>query len=439
MRFKIFLKLKAFGPMLHSIGTAIFMVLPFFCFSQARLVINNNPYIVLNGGTAGTPVYIVLDNPAANAITLTTAQVNGGIKSESEFNMVKWNIGIATGAYSIPFTKTFGGPSIPFTANITTAGSAGGNIKFSTYPGSNWDNATYMPTGVTNMSSIYSGGVNNSEYVIDRFWIIDANGYATKPTASLSFTYIDAEYTPVGNSITEANLGAQRWSGANWDAYTPQGTWADAGTKGTVSNAPAPPADFFRVWTLSDIFSPLPVELISFTGNCDNKNALLKWATASETNNDFFTVERSPDGSNFTPLSIINGAGNSSTLLNYSFEDINSFASGAYYRIRQTDYNGESQTSAIVFVQGCSGLNSDMDIYSSGGNEFTFFIHSIAAENYNIRIFNSMGQIVKAQTIYINEGTSRLNFMLDDLRDAIYFVSIDNGKDKSITKKIIVN
>ena len=166
--------------------------------------------------------YLVINNSAANAIT--TLGTGGNIISEGEFNRIKWNIGTAIGIYTIPFTKS---PTnkIPFTINITTAGAGSGSILFSTYGGADWNNLTYKPSDVANMGDI--NGANNSAKVIDRFWLIDAISYTTKPTATFAFTYLDAEWaTNGGNNITEANLGAQRFNSTagTWWGYNPQGT-----------------------------------------------------------------------------------------------------------------------------------------------------------------------------------------------------------------------
>ena len=79
----------------------------------------------------------------------------------------------------------------------------------------------------------------------------------------------------------------------------------------------------------------LPVELISFTTSTIDGHVQLNWVTQSEINNDYFTVERSVDGINFTPISKVNGAGNSSERLNYSTFDNTPLNGTSYYRLKQ--------------------------------------------------------------------------------------------------------
>lgn len=403
-------------------------------FSQARLVLNNDPYLVI-----ANSAYLVIENPAANGITEIGS--GGRIVTEAETNIVRWNITSTTGSYTLPYYDVDNASEIPFTVNITGAGSAGGSIDFSTYDntgGTPWNNAGYMPSDVTNMNS-FVGGANNSPKVIDRFWIADASSYGTKPTANLDFTYIDAEWSAAGNTITEANLGAQRFETPNgdWDTYTPQGTINTATNR--VTAAPASAANFWRSWTLSDNTSPLPIELVSFNGECMNGDVILKWSTATETNNDFFTIERSEDGITFHALGSLDGAGNSSTVLNYTHTDHSPFSAGAYYRITQTDYNGSSKSSSVVFVSACADPNANIDVYNTGSDEFSIVIDASFASNYTVTIYNALGQIITSKTIYVSEGLTKTNIQLNNIDDAMYFVNITNGGSQNVTKKIVIN
>lgn len=95
-------------------------------------------------------------------------------------------------------------------------------------------------------------------------------------------------------------------------------------------------------------FSALPVGLLYFNGfNKDSYN-LLSWFTATETNNNYFTLEKTNDTENFTEVSKIIGAGHSNTLLHYSAIDYTPYAGISYYRLKQTDYDGKFTYSNLV-------------------------------------------------------------------------------------------
>ncbi len=218
--------------------------------ASAQLVMNNSTYIVMNGGTLANPTSLVLTNSAPSGINNTGT---GWIVSENEFNQVDWNIGTNMGKYVVPFG--YGNTDyLPVTCNITAAGVGSGSIKFATYHTATWDNLTYEPSDVTNMTN-YSV-TNFSNNAVDRFWILDAQGYTTKPTSTMKFSYIRSGASSeiaTPNYIVETSLIAQRFnSGINewYDFFGTTGTDATTANTGTVSSGSVIPAGFYRSWTL---------------------------------------------------------------------------------------------------------------------------------------------------------------------------------------------
>ena len=110
--------------------------------------------------------------------------------------------------------------------------------------------------------------------------------------------------------------------------------------------------------------TPLPIELISFnTSSIDNKTVTAKWSTASETNNDFFTIERSKDAFNYEEIGQVKGAGNSNIKLDYSFLDNYPLKGINYYRLKQTDFDGKFAYSEISTANMSDALNSGFTLY----------------------------------------------------------------------------
>ena len=83
-----------------------------------------------------------------------------------------------------------------------------------------------------------------------------------------------------------------------------------------------------------------PVELLDFHATTYNSTVQLKWSTAKETNNDFFTVDKSMDYITYQFVGQVAGAGTSNHLLNYSLQDFSPYSGLSYYRLSQTDFNG---------------------------------------------------------------------------------------------------
>jgi hypothetical protein len=94
----------------------------------------------------------------------------------------------------------------------------------------------------------------------------------------------------------------------------------------------------------------LPIDLVSFTGETYNDYNILKWITASEVNNDYFTIERSHNAIDFEKVDIVNGGGNSNIVLTYTLVDTKPYKTVTYYRLIQTDYDGKHETSNIISV-----------------------------------------------------------------------------------------
>lgn len=110
-----------------------------------------------------------------------------------------------------------------------------------------------------------------------------------------------------------------------------------------------------------NLISALPIELVDFSALLkDSRTVDLAWQTASEKDNDFFTIERSVDGENWVAIQEIDGAGNSTTMLNYTTTDIVSEKGIFYYRLKQTDFDGAytySDIQAVVVNQSASEMN----------------------------------------------------------------------------------
>lgn len=95
---------------------------------------------------------------------------------------------------------------------------------------------------------------------------------------------------------------------------------------------------------------PLPIELLSFNVNNTNNKNIIVWSTATETNNDYFTLERSTDGVEWETISTVNGHGNPNTLSKYHITDKSYINTLNYYRLSQVDFNGNTESFSVVSI-----------------------------------------------------------------------------------------
>lgn len=420
----------------------IFLLMPGMLFSQARLVFNNNSYINIENNA-----YLVIDNGAANAVTLLGT--GGNILSESETDLVKWNVGNATGNHIVPFTNT-NGVKVPVEINITAAGSAGGSLLLSTYRTTNMNTPwPAVAPAVTNMCSPVIQA-DASLYVVDRFWRIDGNSYATKPGATLSFGYDFANEAGGANTINEANLQAQRFNPTQGSGVPtcpfpapppgPGGHWEGLlfGTVNTttdrVNNAVISSANFFKDWILVDNSTPLPVTLLNFEVDCENGFTVLNWSTASEINNDYFVIEKSTDAINFFPIATVQGNGNSNTVLSYTYTDETPNYATTYYRLKQVDFDGKFEYFNVVVSTCTADENFNVNQLQLNDNVFGFTINTSSSEKLTVYLYDYRGRIISQETIVVNKGNNPISLSKPHLSDGIYMLNIVGEKNHFSTK-----
>jgi Secretion system C-terminal sorting domain len=176
--------------------------------------------------------------------------------------------------------------------------------------------------------------------------------------------------------------------------------------------------------------SPLPIELISFDAKCNSGQIDLTWETASEVNNDYFTVQRTSNGIDFETIGTVAGAGNSGQMLAYSFVDTDPVEGIAYYSLKQTDFNGHIEHLSLAAVS----CNDAAEFTISPNPSTGIFIIDGAEQNSEIRITDALGQIV-FQTKVMGEKTE---IDLSKYLDGIYFVQVVSQNGLA-SKKISVN
>lgn len=167
---------------------------------------------------------------------------------------------------------------------------------------------------------------------------------------------------------------------------------------------------------------------------------MIEWTTATETNNDFFSIEKSADAINFEVLSIVDGAGNSYKNLHYLFFDKQPFAT-TYYRLKQTDYDGKYEYSAIISVIHNMHEEFVFEIFPNP-NESGLFNAKINAEigqKISIMINDLFGKEVYTTTIYVQEKGTVIYSIVpnNELTSGVYEITAISDQSLNRTKLII--
>lgn len=157
------------------------------------------------------------------------------------------------------------------------------------------------------------------------------------------------------------------------------------------------------------VTNPTPITLIKFTAVFVNANVVAAWETATEINNNYFTIERSADGVSFEPIQKVNSKapnGNSLTALKYEFTDAKPLGGTSYYRLRQTDYNGKNEAFNVVSVTRTVEKNITFTIYPNP-NQGQFKADFTGIENnHEVQIImgDENGKIIYSNTFYAQEA-----------------------------------
>ena len=279
-----------------------------------------------------------------------------------------------------------------------------------------------MPSDVTNMDR---GSVDNSMNVVNRFWIIDANGYTAKPEVTIVFTYSDEEVSATGNTITESMLQAQRWNSttSQWNDIAVMGTVST--DVNTVTGVAVDKDNFFRSWVLVGGNTPLPIHLISFEAACNDNQTILTWTTATERNNSHFEIEHSTNIQTWETIKTINGSDNSSTQIDYEYtvENNKTPQEVDYYRLKQVDFDG---TSTYSFIVSSSCGNIELEINSVYPNPSTgpisILVNATESINIVLKIYDVLGRVIIDDIITVEKG---LNTITKNIQGAAgkYFIS----------------
>lgn len=238
-------------------------------------------------------------------------------------------------------------------------------------------------------------------------------------------------YTPDGTTTERYDAP----NSADGSASNMLATFVQA-TAGATGNKTATSSDL-ESWSAVQIaIQPdvvLPVELLYFEAAIESDVVLLNWATATEINNEFYTVEKSLDGLHFQEVTKIEGAGNSDEVNNYMVVDGSPYNGISYYRIKQTDFDGQFEYSDLAVVDFKSG--TEIMLFP---NPFT--------EQITIKCPNLLGdgtliiKDTKGQTVKVVDHIKTKNIVIkrDYLPAGLYFLQLKDGNTMLLSKKIMI-
>ena len=177
----------------------------------------------------------------------------------------------------------------------------------------------------------------------------------------------------------------------------------------------------FTLATINKVQTPLPIELVDFNAKVvDGNHVQLNWTTASEINNDYFTVEKSADSKKWHVVTTVKGAGNSNSTISYQSIDKTPYEGISYYRLKQTDFDGKYSYSDIINVN-VRIPDNQVKIYP---NPTSSIITILANKNEleTINIYNVLGKDVTNQAVFMQKNNGKVMMDLSNLSAGTYYL-----------------
>jgi hypothetical protein len=283
--------------------------------------------------------------------------------------------------------------------------------------------ANYVDQGPTNFSVT---GTNLDHVSRIEYWNIDRSTSGSPSNATIELSW-NTNSVP-GTSFSD--MLVTHFNGTNWESA---GGNSISGT--TTSGVVSSDADWatFSPFTLGSKSSanPLPVVLSNFNVVCKQQKTQLTWTTQSELNNDYFTIERSKDGSLFNEVGRVNGNGTTNLQNTYQFFDELAFKGTSYYRLSQHDFNGAIKVYPIKTVS-CADEQNLFSIYPNPNNG-TFEISGLNEGN-EVVITDVLGKKVGS----LQSKSSNEKIQLNTLKPGVYFVEIKDTAGTLTIQKVII-
>ncbi len=384
---------------------------------DSNLVLTSGP-LLLNS--------LVLTANHGNAAAVS--RTNGYLVSEdpAAAGQLAWKIGTFAGAHNFPF-GTASGTYIP--VSVTPAADHG-TVSIATY--TTIPANTPYPTPATHVNNL-AGSPNNGTLTVDRFWVLNKTGPAAS-SANIILSY-DNNEANVPNTINKSALVAQRWVGMGWSigigSSAVGGTVSSQSMFGVTNNFNGP-------WALSDITNPLPIELLQFTATLIQDKVKIWWKTASERDNNYFTVERTTDYQEFSFIDQLSSKGSSSKEQDYETYDYHPLHGLQYYRLKTTGTDGDESYSRFVpvVVNADSHFTINMVSGTSESGSITVGFTYNSDQPCQYVISDLLGrELLSKENAGAHEGENTLTIPAS-LASGTYLITLRN-RDESICRKFV--
>ncbi|MBI1266290.1 MAG: T9SS type A sorting domain-containing protein [Cryomorphaceae bacterium] len=331
----------------------------------------------------------------------------------------------------------------------------GGSITLcsdDTFDGNNGDYGNTQDLNATNQGCL--NGENQSSWYVFSPVSEGTIGFTLEPSNGIDYDFAiwgpfasddvpcPPNETPLRCSYSGVYGNTGLTVGAGDESEPPSGdAWVEAITVSSddlnkyyvmlIDNYTADNTSYTFHWDLSGVSLNcailLPIELLSFTGKVASDRNELLWITATELNNSHFDIERSTDIENFESIGMVTGAGTSATQSSYIFNDSNRPFGTTYYRLKQTDFNGEYSYSDIISLTHNSELDLIAVFPNPGKGRFTCELKAAKEMMIELTAFDLQGRAVMSDVWDIDAGSSTNIIDLSEVSSGNYILQFESN------------
>ncbi|MEL7533646.1 MAG: BspA family leucine-rich repeat surface protein [Bacteroidota bacterium] len=255
---------------------------------------------------------------------------------------------------------------------------------------------------------------------------------------------LDISGAPTMNGmLNDAGLSVTNYDNTliGWEAQAVSGLTLGASALDYCNGEPArTQLTTTHSWSISgdtEDCGALAVEWLHFDAFVEGTSVHLNWTTISETNNDYFLIERKLDNGAFAPIGQVAAAGNSNRAIDYTFTDRNPIASVAYYRLQQFDFDGSAERSDVIELHLDATGTARYVIYPNPARgSFTLEAIREMEQAHSYKILDLRGNTVQSGSIA--EGLASTQINVEALPTATYLLQVKNAKGQTVNLKITV-
>ena len=311
-----------------------------------------------------------------------------------------------------------------------------------TYQGNTGPDITDLGSGFTSPGGYVSGGAGspNNGYHFD----ITRSSAGTPKDVTLSVSWTNTQLWGMqggtGNEVDDlANMTFARYDGNQWQVEASSATGSQFNgvltTVGSVSNFSN---ENFTLGS-KDVGYYLPIELVSFSGECINNQTNLEFVVVSQVNNEYFTIKRSKNNLEWEEIGFINGGGTNNEEITYTWTDYSPKSGVNYYKLFQTDIDGLTKSFSPIAIN-CESKVDDYHIYPNPTNGIVsveFDLEYYQGDDIQMVLKDFKGVIVKSNPIELKRGYNNFEVDLNNLPNGFYVLSFSGTKNHIPSKRIV--